>query len=113
MQGIEEGRCLVMPNGAVGKDNTSIGLVRFADYSGMCVPLVCGCVVRDSARFERAHIPLVFISDDIKSFRFEDAGTGGVVRLFENEKLRGEIDVSKKERHGKTWWVNLVQTLLP
>jgi hypothetical protein len=105
-QGIESGRCVVVINGAVGIDNTALGLVRFAEYNSMCVPLVCGCAVRDRARFERAHIPLVFVPTNAPAFRFEDSSFGRV-RLFENDSVRGEIDITRKEKHGDVWWVTL------
>lgn len=106
--GLAEGRCVVLLNGTKCVDNTSLGLVRFAEYNGMSVPLVCGCAVRDSFKYERAHIPLVFLPITISSVRFEDVSFGRI-RLFVDDAFRGDIAVSKKEKHGTTWWVTLAR----
>jgi hypothetical protein len=94
--------------GSRGCDNTALGFVRFAKYEGMCVPLVCGCAVRDSVRFERAHIPLVFVPDDLTVHRFED-GAYGKIELFKNDAVYGVIDVAQKELHGSVWWVTIIR----
>jgi hypothetical protein len=108
MQGIDSGRCVLMLSGTKSIDATDLGFVRFAQYNGMCVPLVCGCAVRDSVRFERAHIPLTFLPNSRTTYQFEDT-TYGKIRLRENEVVIGQIDISKKEKHGDVWWVSLVK----
>lgn len=107
MPHVGDGKELLTLSGIHAIDNTALGFVRFAEYANMCVPLVCGCAVRDVVRFERAHIPLVFTTTNASRITFEDVSYG-VIQLFENDKPRGNIDISVKEKHGSVWWVNLV-----
>jgi hypothetical protein len=107
VQGIDDGSTVIMLNGSKCVDDTCIGMVRFAEYNGMCVPLVCGCAVINRVRFERGHIPLVYMPTNAVSVKFSDAEPGVVV-VFENGRICGRIDVRKKEKHGSVWWVHLV-----
>lgn len=106
---ISDGRAVLLADGTVGEDKTALGLVQFTSYHGMCVPLICGCAIVDRVRFERAHIPLVFLPDRRDHIEFSDyyRDSAQLVILNVNSKVMGVMDISKKEKHGSLWWVIL------
>lgn len=73
-----DGRFHVGLNGCRVWDRTMHRLVICAEVSMATVPLLCGCVIRNAKRFERAHIPVIFAPSMGIQYDFRDKPDGRI-----------------------------------
>jgi hypothetical protein len=96
-------------SGAVVVDETALRLVRCYDAGFQLLLNICGCFVRDSLKYEAAHIPLVIMERATTiagPFVVRDAPGGVTCHLGDRVY---SIDLNRRTRFGGLDWIEIIK----
>jgi hypothetical protein len=99
-----QGRLHVGLCGAKCLDMTARRMLIFSEVNESTVPLICGCGLRDSRRFERAHIPFIMMPYSGSLYLFTD-NEDGTVAVHVDNRLWGNVDTTKRHKFKGVWWL--------
>lgn len=97
-------RSNICMNGCEFNDETRNRLAMVCEMNMVSVMMICGCVVKDTLRFERSHVPFMLAPSLGISFVARDSENGGV-SIFADNLLLGVIDVVHRERFDDVLWL--------
>jgi hypothetical protein len=102
------GRLHVGASGIRVSDVTGKRLVVFVENNMSTLVMMCGCLVRNGLKFERAHVPLLLSPKLGMEFVFGDDPAG--VSLSIDGRQAGLINTENRQRHNGFYWLEFIAT---